>query len=89
MLKATWIDGQREPQSAPDPRYPNGVEINAAKPDEKSCFTQLSYPAKRRGWYLIECDQCATRTLITTAGRPDDPKSVRIPCKATAQGSQP
>ena len=85
-ISVKWIDRFREPTQAPDPKYPNGIDINlVAKGDRKSCRTELPYPAKRCGHYLLECDQCGYRAVITTAGRPDDPKSVRLPCKDARQ----
>jgi hypothetical protein len=41
----------------------------------------LPYPAKRIGHYRIECELCGLRVACTTAGRPDDPRSIRIACK--------
>ena len=37
----TWEDGGREPQCAPDPRFPNGVDLNYSKPNQKSCCVKL------------------------------------------------
>ena len=31
--------------------------------------------------YLVECTICGMSVVLTTAGRPDDPKSIRMPCK--------
>lgn len=74
-----WRDGGREPQCAPDPRYPNGVDVTTdAKP---SCLVQLPYPAQRIGDYVVKCKLCGLRLSISTAGRADDPKSVELPCK--------
>ncbi len=61
-----WIDGGREPQCAPNPAHPNGIDVDAAE--------------GRHG-----CKICGYRIAITTAGRPDDPRSVKIPCQL--QGS--
>lgn len=77
-FKIDWIDRGREPQCAPDPAYPKGKDIPSIK--EPSCFTALPYPAPRCGLFYVECKVCGTNALITTAGRPDDPRSVRLPC---------
>ncbi len=83
-----WIDGGREPRCAPDPDYPQGKDIPTPFPQRPWCMVELPYPAKRCGVYVVRCETCHTSVAITTAGRPDDPKSAKIPCdrdKATAQ----
>jgi hypothetical protein len=80
-----WIDRGREPKCPPNPAYPNGIDLEGAKElGVPTCRTELPYPAKRCGYYLVECNICGHTTLITTAGRPDDPRSVLIPCKMKA-----
>lgn len=81
-LKARWIDGHREPQCAPDPAYPSGIDVVALKlnGDDRSCRIDLPYPAPRCGQYLITCADCGLRTAVTTAGRPDDPRSFTTSC---------
>lgn len=97
-LQVEWVDGGREPRMPPDPRYPDGIDLDetthqridvksgaviSADADRKSCFTFLRpYPAPRCGSFVIECDVCGLRAIVTTAGRRDDPRSVRLPCKA-------
>jgi len=76
-----WIDQYRDPQHPPNPEFPNGIDIDASMGQERTCKVDLPYPAKRIGYYVIECEECGMRTAITTAGRPDDPKSVKLPCK--------
>lgn len=78
-IKIEWIDGGREPKCRPDPAYPEGKDLDSG--ERPSCKADLPYPAKRCGVFVIECEACGTRIAITTAGRPDDPKSVYIPCK--------
>jgi len=80
-----WIDRFREPQCAPDPEFPDGKDIDIAGPDCRACQVDLPYPAKRCGVYVVACPVCQIKFAITTAGRPDDPKSVRIPCKESLQ----
>lgn len=97
-LRVEWFDEGREPQHAPDPRYPNGIDIDQTTheridvksgtidtfdPDRRSCFTFLRpYPAPRIGKFIVRCETCALLAIVTTAGRRDDPRSVRLPCKA-------
>lgn len=82
-LKANWIDGQREPRVAPDPAYPDGIDIDLSE-GAVSCFLHLPYPAKRCGYFVVECGHCGANVLITTAGRRDDPRSVKLRCKFDA-----
>lgn len=77
-----WVDHYREPQEAPNPDYPTGIDLNLCRDSEIGCTVVLPYPAKRCGAYQISCELCRTQTLVTTAGRPDDPRSVTIPCRA-------
>ncbi len=81
-LTVEWIDGHREPQNAPDPKYPNGIDIDVSNghPFQFTCQTALPYPAPRCGQYLISCSRCGWTGIVTTAGRPDDPRSIKIPC---------
>jgi hypothetical protein len=76
-----WVDGHREPQCEPDPMFPQGKDLCIAT-GEPSCGVALPYPAKRCGLYIVECKKCGLRIGVTTAGRPDDPRSVRMTCAA-------
>jgi hypothetical protein len=80
-LKAEWIDGQREPTQPPDPKYPNGIDFDFSRGAPRTCSVDLPYPAKRIGKYVITCSVCGWTGLVTTAGRRDDPRSVKVPCK--------
>lgn len=84
-MKITWLDLQREPVCKPDPKYPDGIDVDAAAGAKMTCKVDLPYPARRCGYYRIECEECGQSYAVTTAGRPDDPRSVTIPCKATKQ----
>ncbi len=79
--KVNWIDRGREPKCPPNPDYPNGIDADASFGAEKSCRVELPYPAKRCGLYHVTCEACGLTVGITTAGRPDDPRSLRMPCK--------
>jgi hypothetical protein len=84
-MKIEWIDGEREPKVAPNPAYPNGKDMDMSEGAAKSCYTELPYPAKRCGVYVVECETCGLRVGVTTAGRPDDPRSLKIACKGFVQ----
>jgi hypothetical protein len=83
-MKVTWLDSGREPKCAPDPAYPAGKDLDCSL-GKRSCVAELPYPAKRCGQYLVECEKCGCRIICTTAGRADDPRSLRMPCKETLQ----
>lgn len=82
-----FIDGGREPECKPDPRWPEGKPVNLAPPPlsklggGKTCTRNLPYPAPRCGLYQIICRKCGYTAAITVAGRSDDPNMVTLPCK--------
>jgi hypothetical protein len=80
-MKVWWVDGEREPREAPDPKYPNGIELDISLGKSPACVAVLPYPAPRCGFYAVECETCGVSTLVTTAGRPDDPRSIKIACE--------
>lgn len=84
-LKVTWEDSGREPQCPPNPDYPNGINVVMAVSGDRCCTVALPYPAKRCGAYFVECTDCGKTAVVTTAGRPDDPKNLRLACKAPAR----
>jgi hypothetical protein len=79
-----WFDGEREPQCAPNPDYPQGIDLDPM-PGRAGCVAELPYPAKRCGYYVVECNLCGYGLACTTAGRPDDPRSIKIPCAKVAE----
>ena len=83
-LTIRWTDAGREPRCPPNPRFPQGMSIDLCAPGtppSHACTVALPYPAKRCGAYLIHCTLCGQRVGVTTAGRPDDPRTLRLPCK--------
>lgn len=81
MFKVEWIDGKRAPTSPPDPAFPDGIDIDLSAGRKLTCTVPLVCPAPRCGVYLIQCKTCGLKAVITTAGRPDDPRSVVLACK--------
>lgn len=79
-FKIEWIDDYREPKCAPDPRFPKGKDLDISHDAEAACKTDLPYPAKRCGLLIVECQTCKQRIAITTAGRTDDPRSLKLAC---------
>jgi hypothetical protein len=76
-----WRDAGREPQVAPNPAYPLGIDIDLSAGAKRSCHSPLPYPAKRIGYYHIRCKLCGRTTIVTTAGRADDPRSIKLRCR--------
>ena len=77
----SWEDSGRDPRCPPNPKYPDGIDVEAVQyPHWPACRIELPYPARRCGYYLISCKTCGLRTGLTTAGRADDPKSLRVNC---------
>lgn len=77
-----WCDSGREPQCPPNPKFPNGIVIDGREDEtDAACTIDLPYPAKRCGMYFIRCKLCDRSVAITTAGRPDDPRQLIMPCK--------
>jgi len=79
-----WVDLEREPTQPPNPKYLDGIDLDLSKAATVTCRSALPYPAKRCGMYYVECRTCGTNAMVTTAGRLDDPRSIRLACKAQA-----
>lgn len=81
--RVRWIDRGLEPKCPPNPKYPDGIDLRLIKADYHGpvCSNSLPYPAKRVGYFMIECMTCGQHTVVTTAGRPDDPRSLAMACK--------
>lgn len=80
-IDVTFLDSGHEPREKPDPAYPNGRDIRLCTAVQKSCGFNVPYPAPRCGVYSIKCSDCGIVVAVTVAGRPDDPRTVTIPCK--------
>jgi hypothetical protein len=76
-----WLDHAQQPREPPDPKYPEGIEIDASMGKERFCTVHLEYPARGVGMYFVRCLWCGANAGLRTAGRPDDPKLVKIACK--------
>jgi hypothetical protein len=79
-FRVKWVDYKQEPRCAPDPNYPNGVDLDISGGLKPSCSTDLPYPARRCGHFRIECLKCKQVIAVTTAGRRDDPRSIKMAC---------
>lgn len=80
MLSIQWLDRGREAQCPPDPAYPDGKDVDISF-GAKACETRLPFPAPRCGVWIVTCSDCGLSVGFTAAGRVDDPRRVRVPCK--------
>ena len=78
-----WVDRGREPQNPPNPAFPDGIDVDLSDIQNKdeTCLVKLAYPAKRCGLWWVKCEVCGMSVILTTAGRRDDPRSVRLACQ--------
>lgn len=81
----TFIDSGREPKCAPNPDYPLGIDQDASEGATVTCKVSLPYPAPRCGAMIVKCLTCGYSVGCTVAGRVDDPRTIRLPCKNSAQ----
>lgn len=59
--------------------------MDTSIPGKKACTAQLPYPADERLVWVVTCKVCGLTVGITAAGRPDDPRSIRMTCKEPLQ----
>jgi hypothetical protein len=86
-MNITWHDLGRGPQSKPDPRWPEGIGLDCSSGAGAACKVDLPYPARRCGFHENACEVCGIIIAVSTAGRPDDPRSVTIACRGKAEKS--
>lgn len=82
-LNVKWIDSGFWPEITPTTNL-QGIDVDISRGASKTCETKLPYPAQRCGFYEVTCETCGLRVAVTTAGRADDPRSVKVACKAQA-----
>lgn len=87
-LKVRWIDHGRKPTQKSNPLYPKGIDLDLSKGADMCCAQALPYPAKRCGMFMVTCELCGLKVAISTAGRPDDPRSVKLACKPLLHGGK-
>ena len=70
--------GRGKAQCPPNPAYPDGIDLDTGS--KPSCRAELPYPAPECGTWLARCALCGVAVACTAAGRPDDPRSITLPC---------
>ena len=83
-LEVLWFDRTLARSDAPDPEYPEGVDLDLCRDIGPACWTALRYPARGPGYYHIACTRCGSATGCMTKGQTDDPRSIRLPCRVSA-----
>lgn len=79
-LAITFHGAGRKAEVAPNPEYPEGIDIDCGF--QQMCAADLPYPAPECGFFKIECSKCGAAMAYTAAGRLDDPRRVTVPCQA-------
>lgn len=81
-LEAVWVsNGDNDSDFAHDTTKSNGRDVDESGGRKPSCFLALRYPVDRAGYHSIKCRYCGNRTVLTTTGASDDPKSIRMACQ--------
>ena len=80
-IRVTWLDEDHRPEHPANPAYPDGIDVDCSASAKATCTQPLPYPATGRGQYLLVCERCGLRVIVTAAGRADDPRSVKMACK--------
>ena len=86
-MKIVWQDSGRKAQCAPNPDFPAGVDLDCSDGAEKTCSEKIPYPAAGCGVYFVKCEVCGYTVAITAAGRPDDPRSIKMPCRLASEAA--
>jgi hypothetical protein len=81
-IQIDFVSHHRKAKNPPNPKYPEGVNLDLTKGAKVACFADLPYPAECCGILVVRCKKCGANAVITTAGRRDDPRSVKLGCAA-------
>jgi hypothetical protein len=80
-LKVYFLSGKRQARCPSDPAYPHGMDVDLSDGAMSTCAGNLPYPAECCGMLMVRCAKCGANAAITTAGRVDDPRTVKLACK--------
>jgi hypothetical protein len=83
MIEVEFLSHHRKAKIAPNPRFPSGIDVDLTH-GARHCNVKLPYPAECCGIWFVRCTDCRSNAAITAAGRTDDPRSVKLPCKHKA-----
>jgi hypothetical protein len=80
-IKVYFLSGKRQAKCPSDPAYPHGIDVDMSNGAMVACLGYLPYPAECCGVLMVRCAKCGANAAITTAGRADDPRTVKLACK--------
>lgn len=80
MIVEFKASGRGKARCEANPDYPDGVHLDMAQ-EKSGCDVELPYPAPECGYFLVKCETCGSNAAITAAGRPDDPRTAKLPCR--------
>jgi hypothetical protein len=83
-ISVRWLKRGDMAQHPANPAYPDGVIVDLTNGQSQHCPVPMKYPAPEVGTWFILCRTCGYRAAVTAAGRADDPREVRLPCRAQA-----
>jgi hypothetical protein len=78
-LKVDFLDSGRGPRCAPNPAFPDGVDLDTSDGRLPACWVKLPV-VQTTGMLIVTCPTCGKSAAITVAGRPDDPRSYKMDC---------
>jgi hypothetical protein len=73
--------GRGKARCPSNPEFPTGKDIDVSAGQFATCLVTLPYPSPECGIQIVRCNTCQFSAALTVAGRPDDPKTVKLPCK--------
>jgi hypothetical protein len=87
-IQVEFLSHNRKAKVAPNPDYPDGIDVDLTNGKKVACLANLPYPAECCGILFVYCKKCGANAAITTAGRLDDPRRVKLACKAALAPEQ-
>ena len=79
QVEISFLSTGRIATCKPNPDYPNGCDIDVTD-GKGGVWVEIPYPAPCCGTWIVGGGGLA-RVAVTAAGRPDDPRRVKIPYK--------
>lgn len=76
-----WHGSGRAPTQESDPNFPDGIALDVSDKASRTCEARVPWPATEVGFWIVKCRRCRFSVALTAAGRPDDPKSIKLPCR--------
>lgn len=81
QFEIKFLSHHRKPKCAPNPAFPDGMDVDLTQGAKVACLANVPYPAECCGIWIVKCSKCGFTAAITAADRPDDVRTAAIPCK--------